>query len=85
MSDTDKTLPRDYSLEEVAAALGMSERWVRNLIAAGKENKGPVIEHIRRGHKIKFTEDQYLKLRAHGSVKPDAAESITTGPKKSRR
>lgn len=69
------SLEPDYPLEEVAEALGMSTRWVRdrcNLDGA---------EHIRYGRKIRFTAAQVEKLRATHTVAP-AAQSITTGRKK---
>lgn len=68
-------LDRDYSLEEVAKALGMSTRWVRNQIATGN------VEHIRYGHKIRFTSEQVEALRA-ANVRRPIEQSITTGRKK---
>lgn len=70
------TLERDYSLQEVATAIGMTPRWIRdrcNLDGA---------EHLRYGHKIRFTAEQVDKLRASHTKTPVEA-SITTGPKKS--
>lgn len=67
-------LPKDYTLDEVAEALGMSTRWVRERIKEGAE-------HIRYGHKIRFTAEQVEKLRA-AHIKAPAAESITTGRKR---
>lgn len=69
------TLEPDYSMDEVAAALGMSPRWVRARVAEGAE-------HQRYGHKIRFTETQVEKLRA-SHVKQPAAKSVTTGRRKS--
>lgn len=69
------SLAKDYTLEEVAEALGMSTRWVRdrcNLDGA---------EHIRYGHKIRFTVEQVEQLRA-AHVKAPAKASVTTGRKK---
>lgn len=70
-------LNKDYSLDEVAKALGMSTRWVRdrcNLDGA---------EHQRYGHKIRFTPEQVEKLRVAHVKKPvNVDESITTGRKK---
>jgi len=77
------TLDADYTLEEVAEALRVSKRWIRDRIRAGKEGKGPVVEHIRRGHMIRFTADQVEKLRTFGAVQPIAGEQVTTGHKKS--
>lgn len=68
------TLPQDYSLSEVADALGMSERWVRARIKDGAE-------HQRYGHKIRFTAEQVDQLRAQHTQQP-AAQSITTGRKR---
>lgn len=68
-------LTKDYSLQEVAEATGMSTRWLRdrcNLDGA---------EHIRYGHKIRFTVEQVEKLRA-AHIKAPVEPSITTGPKK---
>lgn len=71
------TLEPDYSLEEVAEAIGMSTRWIRdrcNLDGA---------EHIRYGHKIRFTEAQVEKLRAtHTKVPVVVSQPVTTGRKK---
>lgn len=77
MSDPTPLEP-DYTLKEVATALRVSERWVRDRIREGAE-------HTRRGHKIHFTSAQVEELRASGAtVKgPAVAEPITTGPKKS--
>ena len=74
------TLDPDYSLDEVATALGMSDRWVRDRI------KYDNAEHIRYGHKIRFTAAQVDKLRANhtkGDL-PAVGEVVTTGKKKSR-
>lgn len=68
------TLEPDYTMEEVAQALGMSPRWVRQKVKDGAE-------HQRYGHKIKFTEAQVEKLRASHTKVP-VVESITTGKKK---
>ena len=69
------SLEKDYPLEEVADALGMSTRWVRDRIRLDG------VEHQRYGHVIRFTEAQVAKLRAD-HVKVPVVESITTGPKK---
>lgn len=70
MSDLEK----DFTIAEVAEAIGMSDRWIRQRIKEGAE-------HIRYGHKIRFTKEQVDKLRA-AHVKAPAVESITTGRKK---
>lgn len=77
------TLDADYTLDEVAEALRVSTRWIRDRIRAGKEGKGAVVEHIRRGHMIRFTAEQVEKLRCLGAVEPTAGEQVTTGRKKS--
>lgn len=71
---TMPSLPADFTLKEVAAALGMSERWVRLKVSDGAE-------HQRYGHKIRFTAEQVEKLRAAHTKSP-APQSITTGRKK---
>ena len=78
MSDPKADLAPDYTLEEVALALGMSTRWIRDRIKHDK------IEHLRYGHKIKFTAEQVDKLRAAHIQAPEpvSPESITTGRKK---
>lgn len=68
-------LAKDYDLEDVAKALGMSPRWVRQ-----KCNEGAV--HNRYGHKIRFTAEQVELLRASCTKRP-VEKSITTGRKKS--
>lgn len=68
------TLPIDYTLEQVADALQMSERWVRDRVREGAE-------HIRYGRKIRFTAEQVEKLRAE-RVQNAVPQSITTGRKK---
>lgn len=70
------TLDPDYTLSEVADALGMSTRWVRDRIREGAE-------HQRYGHVIKFTSDQVDKLRASHTKAP-ASQPITSGRRKSR-
>lgn len=71
------TLSTDYTLADVAEALQMSERWVRDRVREGAE-------HIRYGRKIRFTPDQVDKLRAQHTHSPVEA-SITTGKKRARR
>lgn len=65
------TLPKTYTLTEVADALGMSERWVREQIKNGAT-------HMRAGRKIRFTEAHYEELRASMTRSP-VVQSITTG------
>lgn len=68
------SLEPDYSLEDVATAMGMSVRWVRQRIAEGAE-------HQRYGHKIRFTAAQVERLRAQ-FTKDASGGSVTTGRKK---
>lgn len=77
-------LTKDYSLEEVADALGMSGRWVRQKIADGKEGKGPAVEHLRYGHKIRFSADQVEAFRRQFIESAPTVVPITTGRKRSR-
>ena len=67
-------LANDYTLDEVAAALRMSKRWLYARIAEGAE-------HERRGHKIVFTEAQVEKLRT-ANTKGAVPQSVTTGRKR---
>lgn len=72
------SLQPDYDLTEVANALGMSERWVRERIREGAE-------HQRYGRKIRFTPEQVDKLRATFTTgAPARGQSLTTGPKRRR-
>lgn len=76
MTDSAVTpLPRDYTLKEVAAALRMSERWLRDRI------KNDKLEHEKRGHKILFTAAQVEAIRSRYTAQP-AEQSITTGRKR---
>lgn len=77
MSEPATELPVDFTLNEVAAALGMSERWVRQRIADGAE-------HQRYGHKIKFTPAQVQRLRESHTRAPQPANVVTTGRKRSK-
>jgi hypothetical protein len=74
MTDHPTPLVPDYTLDEVAAALRMSTRWVRDRVKDGAE-------HQRKGHKITFTAEQVDKLRA-AHTKVPVEQSITTGRKK---
>lgn len=67
------TLPKTYTLNEVAEAMGMSPRWVRDRIKDGAVC-------IRAGRKIRFTEEHYEALRDSLTVAP-ASKGITTGRK----
>jgi hypothetical protein len=67
-------LTPDYDLEQVAAALGMSVRWVRARVSEGAE-------HQRYGHKIRFTPEQVDRLRAQFAT-TQAPQSVTTGRKR---
>lgn len=68
-------LDPDYTLAEVADALGMSQRWVRDRIRLDGA------EHVRYGQHIRFTAEQVAKLRA-AHVRTVVAEPVTTGPSK---
>lgn len=70
------TLPTDYTLAEVAEAVQMSERWVRDRVREGAE-------HNRYGRKIRFSAEQVEKLRA-AHTKAPVEQSITTGRSKRR-
>lgn len=67
-------LEKDFGLLEVAEALGMSERWVRQQVKDGAV-------HNRYGHKIRFTAEQVEKLRAAHTT-ATVVEPVTTGRKK---
>lgn len=67
-------LEKDFGLLEVAEALGMSERWVRQQVKDGAV-------HNRYGHKIRFTREQVELLKA-SFTKGAVEQSITTGRKK---
>lgn len=75
---TQSDLPVDYDLEEVAGALGMSPRWVRDRIRLDGA------AHQRYGNKIRFTAEQVEQLRARHTKAP-VTQSITTGRKKRTR
>lgn len=80
-SEQTAGLEPDYSLADVAQALGMSTRWVRDRIRKGENGEGPPVEHLRYGHKIRFTATQVDKIReAH--TKAPVEQSMTTGRKK---
>lgn len=69
-------LEQNYTLDEVAEALRMSTRWVRQQVQAGAE-------HQRYGRKIMFTAKQVEDLRsAHTHAEPQIPSSITTGKKR---
>jgi len=71
-------LDSDYSVEDVAKALQMSTRWVRDRIRLDGA------EHLRYGHIIRFTEKQVADLRA-SHVRSIVKEPVTTGPAKGSR
>ena len=56
-------IARDHTLAEVAEALGMSKRWVRDQIKAGAA-------HQRYGNRIRFTDSQVDELRARFATVP---------------
>ena len=63
------TLQRDYSMTEVAEALGMSYRWVRHQVQTGAA-------HQRYGNRIRFTPEQVEALRARFASAP-APKGVT--------
>lgn len=66
----------DYDLDQIAEAVGMSTRWVRDRVRDGAA-------HQRYGNKIKMTAEQVALLRAAHTKEPDpVVESITTGRRK---
>lgn len=69
-------LERDYTVDEVAEALGMSTRWVRDRV-----NQDGA-EHLRYGHKIRFTAEQVEALRRSHTKAPVKSQPVTTGRKK---
>jgi len=71
---TDHLEP-DFTLDEVAAAIRMSKRWIRDRI---RLDGAP---HQRYGRHIRFTAAQVAELRAM-HVKSLVAEPVTTGPVK---
>lgn len=77
MSNATPELDPDFTLAQVADALGMSERWVRQRIADGAE-------HQRYGHKIRFTPAQVQSLRESHKKAPAPANVVTTGKKRNR-
>lgn len=83
MTNNLTPLTTDYTLTEVAQALRMSTRWVRDRIKAGESGAGPAIAHERRGNKIVFTADQVEALRNQFTATSSVAGSITTGKKRS--
>lgn len=79
MTAEKPALEPDYSLQEVAKAIGMSTRWIRDRV----NDKDEPAEHLRYGHKIRFTAAQVEKLRAaHVKAPAPVIESITTGKKR---
>ena len=68
-------IDRDYTLDEVAEALRMSTRWVRDRI------RHDGAQHVRRGHKILFTAEQVEALRTQ-HIKAPVVEAVTTGKKR---
>ena len=77
-------LEEEYDLNQIAAAMKRSPRWVRNQIAAGKKGEGPFIEHQGGGPgtKITMTAAQVEAFRAQRTQTAPALESVTTGRKR---
>lgn len=70
------TLERDYTVPEVAAALGMSKRWVYAQIANGCAHQRP------SSNRIRFTLAQVDALRAKYESAPMRTNAVTTGRRK---
>ena len=68
------TLERDYSLTEVAEALGMSYRWLHQQVRDGAA-------HQRYGNRIRFTSEQVDALRRRFA----AGATSATAPITARR
>lgn len=77
MSTLPDDLDPDFTLKQVASAIGMSERWIRQRIAEGAA-------HQRYGHKIRFTPAQVQALRESHAANTAPANVVTTGKKRSR-
>jgi hypothetical protein len=70
------SLPRDYTYEEVAEAIGVSKRWLQQKVSEGAA-------HQRYGYRtIRFTAEQVEALRADYATNPPTPASITTGRKR---
>lgn len=70
------TIARDHTLAEVAEAIGMSKRWVRDQIKAGAA-------HQRYGNRIRFTDAQVDALRARFATSP--VRTSITATRRNRR
>lgn len=66
---------KDYNLEQIAEAMDMSTRWVRDQL------KDLSIEHRRPGKRIRMSAEQLEKFKARYDVVP-VVQSITTGRKR---
>jgi hypothetical protein len=71
------SLQQEHSMEDVAKALGMSYRWVREQVRQGAA-------HQRYGNRIRLTDDQVELLRSRFASTP-APTQITTGRRRQRR
>ena len=60
------TLPNLHTAEEVAQAIGMSDRWVRRKVAQGAAC-------TRLGHKLRFTDEQVAALLADHATERDVS------------
>lgn len=70
------TLEPDYGLAEIAKAIGMSTRWVRDRVNIDGAT------HIRYGNKIRMTEAMVEELRQSHVKAAPVPQSITTGRRK---
>lgn len=64
------SLEDEHTMQEVAAALKMSYRWVRKQVQGGAA-------HQRYGNRIRFTDEQVEALRASYASVP-VVEGVTT-------
>lgn len=64
---------KDLNLEQIAEAMGMSTRWVRDQLRDGSG-----IEHRRPGGRIRMSAEQLEKFKATYDVNA-IPQSITTG------
>lgn len=74
MSEAEK----DLNLEQIAEAMGMSTRWVRDQL---DPKKGRGIEHRRPGNRIRMSPEQLEKFKSSFDV-VTTPQSITTGRKR---
>lgn len=71
------TLPKLYTVEEVAASVQMHPTWVRRRVKDG------TLPYIRAGHKLRFTEEHVKALSKSLEVVP-IDQGITAGRRRKR-